>query len=272
MALQVRRGTSGERLAGFVPATGELILDTSDNTLYIGDGVTVGGQPAGAAKYLGEIKDVNATFNGALNMSQVEVASGILTVTFLSAHGLAPGDEIILISSSHPEITGTYDIATVPTTTTFTVTGLISDFVATADSGSVTKTGYAHQSGAYMIYNAVTGEWDVIEAPGTNGSALVFNTTTRVWEATEYKLAQMKDVDITTTPIANGDVLVYNAGGNEFIPGSAGSSIGRGDGGSFTIPQKHAFVFNVYGAGDFATGGVDLPTEMNTGLVDGGVF
>ena len=272
MALQIRRGTTGERLAGFVPATGELIFDLDEKTLYVGDGVTVGGQPAGAAKHLGDIKDVNATFNSPQNISQIEIASGTLTVSFDSAHGLSPSDAITLISSSHPEITGNYTIATVPTTLTFTVTGFLSDIVATADSGSVTQEGYAHLSGAYLLYNATTGDWDVTEAPGADGSALVFNTSTRVWEATEYKVAQMKDVDLTTVPIANGDVLVYNSGNQTFAPGSAGSSIGRGDGGSFTVAQKHAFVFNVYGAGNFATGAVDSPTEVNSGLVDGGVF
>jgi hypothetical protein len=42
MSLQIRRGTTAERLT-ITPLVGELILDTSTNQLYVGDGTTIGG-------------------------------------------------------------------------------------------------------------------------------------------------------------------------------------------------------------------------------------
>lgn len=46
MALQIRRGPTADRMA-FTPVVGELIFDTSTNSLYIGNGSTAGGLPAG---------------------------------------------------------------------------------------------------------------------------------------------------------------------------------------------------------------------------------
>jgi len=40
--LQMRRGTLPQ-ISNYVPAQGELVVSTSTNQLYVGDGVTVGG-------------------------------------------------------------------------------------------------------------------------------------------------------------------------------------------------------------------------------------
>jgi hypothetical protein len=45
MALQIRRGTTAQRLA-YVPLEGEPIFDTDESTLYVGDGLTPGGRAA----------------------------------------------------------------------------------------------------------------------------------------------------------------------------------------------------------------------------------
>jgi len=49
---QLRRGTSAE-VANYVPAVAELVLSTSTNELFVGDGTTVGGIPitGGASSY-----------------------------------------------------------------------------------------------------------------------------------------------------------------------------------------------------------------------------
>ena len=46
MALQIRRGPTADRIS-YTPVVGELIWDTSTNSLYIGNGTTAGGLPAG---------------------------------------------------------------------------------------------------------------------------------------------------------------------------------------------------------------------------------
>ena len=62
MATQVqwRRGTTPQ-IAVFTPAVGEVVVDTTLNTLSVGDGVTVGGHYLGLAT--GGIFN-NATFTG----------------------------------------------------------------------------------------------------------------------------------------------------------------------------------------------------------------
>jgi len=44
MALKIRRGTTAQRTA-VVPASGELVFDTTEVKLYIGNGSTSGGIP-----------------------------------------------------------------------------------------------------------------------------------------------------------------------------------------------------------------------------------
>jgi hypothetical protein len=53
MALQIRRGTTAERLT-ITPLPGELIYDTTLQELYVGDGTTVGGVPGTSSAVFGE--------------------------------------------------------------------------------------------------------------------------------------------------------------------------------------------------------------------------
>ena len=46
MALQIRRGPTADRMS-YTPVVGELVWDTSTSSLYIGNGTTAGGLPAG---------------------------------------------------------------------------------------------------------------------------------------------------------------------------------------------------------------------------------
>ena len=46
MALQIRRGPTADRLS-YTPVVGELVWDTQLNSLYIGNGSSAGGLPAG---------------------------------------------------------------------------------------------------------------------------------------------------------------------------------------------------------------------------------
>jgi hypothetical protein len=50
MALQIKRGPTGDRTS-FTPLPGELVWDTIENALYVGDGTTVGGIPASSLSY-----------------------------------------------------------------------------------------------------------------------------------------------------------------------------------------------------------------------------
>ena len=59
MALQIRRGPTADRMS-YTPVMGELIWDTSTNSLYIGNGTTAGGLPAGTL-VTEDVQDIAAT-------------------------------------------------------------------------------------------------------------------------------------------------------------------------------------------------------------------
>lgn len=272
MALQFRRGTSGERLAGFVPAISEPIFDTDQKVLYVGDGTTAGGVPAGAVNQLGDIKDVSITEHASVGLVNIEVVSGTLTITTGAAHGLVAGESFFFVSTSNPDLTGTLVAATIPDSTTITVTGFISDVTLVSDGGSVQKLGYLLTNGGYLLYNSSSREWVATEPPTTDQSILVYDTGIEAWVAKEYKISQLSDVDVTTTPPALGWTLAWD--GTQWIAenGAARNAFARGDGGDFTTGSLQGFVFGVYGAGDFTGGLVDEPVEMNSGHLDGGSF
>jgi hypothetical protein len=59
MALQIRRGPTADRMS-YTPVVGELIWDTSTNSLYIGNGSTAGGLPAGTL-VTEDVQDIAST-------------------------------------------------------------------------------------------------------------------------------------------------------------------------------------------------------------------
>jgi hypothetical protein len=272
MALQFRRGSTGERLGGFVPAIAEPIYDTVAKTLYVGDGITPGGRPAGAAALLGDVGDVVIPSNTNVPLVNIEATGGTLIITSADPHGLVAGDKFFLVSTSQPDQTGEYTAVTIPDTHTIETAGPLVDFPVSSDGGSVRKTGYQLSNGARLEYNASTGTWDAYNPPGVDGALLVYNSGLQIWETTPFKLSELKDVDVTTTPPANGWTLAWET--NKWVAqnGTARNAFARGDGGNFTAGSLQGFVFGVYGAGNFATSAVDEPVEINSSALDGGSF
>lgn len=86
-------------------------------------------------------------------------------------------------------------------------------------------------------------------------------------------LADLNDVDLTTTPPANNNVLKYD--GVNWVPaegGGTGTGSIRGDGGNFTTGLVgFDFATGVYGGGNFTTPSIDTPIELE-GAMDGGSF
>lgn len=272
MALQFRRGTSGERLAGFVPAVAEPIYDSSQSVLYVGDGVTPGGVPAGATNQLGDIKDVDIPVPAQAGLVNIEIVGGVLSITTGSPHGISASESFTFVSTSHPELTGTVTAATIPDATTITVNGYISDFGVISDGGYTQKTGYALSNGGYLLYDTASQQWRATEPPAVGNSILVYDTGIDAWVAKTYTLSELGDVDVATVPPANGWTLAWN--GSQWVPenGTARNAFARGDGGDFTNGSMQGFVLGVYGAGDFTNTTVDEPVELNSGHLDGGLF
>ena len=86
---------------------------------------------------------------------------------------------------------------------------------------------------------------------------------------------EIGDVDTSTVAPTDGQALVWDNTAQQWEPGSVAASSGRGDGGDFdTGTVDSAYVFGVYGGGDFSTGSNDLPAELLGGDEgpDGGSF
>ena len=116
MALQIRRGPTADRMS-YTPVVGELVWDTSTNSLYIGNGSTAGGLPAGTLV----TEDVQ------------DIASSML------------------INGTHQNITFTYDDTLGRINSTFD----LSTFNGTLTADGFIGSHYANDS--TLLLNAVTG-------------------------------------------------------------------------------------------------------------------
>ena len=116
MALQIRRGPTADRMS-YTPVVGELIWDTSTNSLYIGNGTTAGGLPAGTLV----TEDVQ------------DIASTMLT------------------SGTHQNITFTYDDTLGRINSTFDLSSFDGTIEAAGFKGSV------YASDSTLLLNALSG-------------------------------------------------------------------------------------------------------------------
>jgi len=116
MALQIRRGPTADRMS-YTPVVGELVWDTSTNSLYIGNGSIAGGLPAGTLV----TEDVQ------------DIASSML------------------INGTHQNITFTYDDTLGRINSTFN----LSSFDGTINAAGFIGSHYANDS--TLLLNALTG-------------------------------------------------------------------------------------------------------------------
>lgn len=93
MALRLRRGTDSERLL-ITPAEGELIYTTDTKKLYVGDGVTVGGNPVDTDTDTDTNVDVaNALASLSINdLGDVNADSAVANTGDILAYDAASGD------------------------------------------------------------------------------------------------------------------------------------------------------------------------------------
>jgi hypothetical protein len=68
MALQIRRGSEADRIT-FIPAQGELLYSTDDKKLYVGDGITPGGNAVGGGDLVTETTAAQFVHNQHTNIS-----------------------------------------------------------------------------------------------------------------------------------------------------------------------------------------------------------
>lgn len=73
-------------------------------------------------------------------ITNVALTSNVVTITTAAAHGLGTGQTVTVAATTNTAVNGTYVIASVPSTTTFTYALTASNISSTADTGTVTFT------------------------------------------------------------------------------------------------------------------------------------
>ena len=119
MALQIRRGTDAERL-GITPLAGELIYTTDTKKLYVGDGVTAGGNQVDttlSAQYLSVPSNITPDASNSRDIGTVSAKwrtgyfQGLQVdeeITALSINGNVVGnDSSVLVNVSNGQVTAT---------------------------------------------------------------------------------------------------------------------------------------------------------------------
>ncbi len=74
------------------------------------------------------------------SISNVALTSNVVTITTAVAHGLGVGQIVTVAAVTNTAVNGTYTIASVPSTTTFTYALTASNITSVADTGTVTFT------------------------------------------------------------------------------------------------------------------------------------
>jgi hypothetical protein len=71
-------------------------------------------------------------------ITNVALATNVVTITTSTAHGLATGDKALVAATTATAVNGTFTVATAPTTTTFTYALNASNITSAVDTGTVT--------------------------------------------------------------------------------------------------------------------------------------
>lgn len=75
-------------------------------------------------------------------ISNIERTSNVVTITTTTAHGYSVSDSVTVGATTNTGINGTFSVASVPSTTTFTYSQTGADIASTADSGRVYRDTY----------------------------------------------------------------------------------------------------------------------------------
>jgi len=255
MALRLRRGTNAGRL-GITPVEGELIYTTDTKTVYVGDGVTVGGNAVsggggGGATDLNSLTDVTITsptngqvlkYNGTAWVNGTDdtggggggVTYGISAETDIGGVNLrltgsdASTDDIKLAEGANITLTRTSaNIITIASTGTSGASNLtdLGDVVL----GTLAPDEFLKYDGSNWVNSTVpaVGLNDItgvsVATPPVVNSVLLYDGTG--WTDGVLSLADLDGMAIATTPTV-GDQLRWDGGAWEsFTPASTVSSV-----------------------------------------------
>lgn len=225
MALQIRRGTDTERLAA-VFAIGELVFTVDTKKVYIGDGTTLGGVELIGIDKLSDIGDVTLANYAQTPVSLVSCTIlGNLTITTLSAHGLAAGQSVLVQLDGNTLLNGVFEVTGTPDAFTVILDGPLANVGETSDSGYIQRQGSDLADSSILVYSSATDTWvggsldldslldvDLSGATLADNDRLAYDTATSTWKVVTGELSALNDVAITSASV--NDILVYT--GSEF--------------------------------------------------------
>jgi hypothetical protein len=111
----------------------------------------------------------------ARTITTVARTSNVVTITTSAAHGYAAGQSVTVAATTNTSLNGTFVIASVPTTTTFTYAQTAADLGSTADTGTTQVVGrfnfYANGT-APNLFNGPVEAVDGLTVGGANGATI----------------------------------------------------------------------------------------------------
>jgi len=238
MALQIRRGPTADR-AGKLFAEGELVYDTEEKAIYIGDGTTSGGKPA-----------TTYTDERAVDAVGLALVAGTGNVVFtygntedtanrINANVTLDGTYNDVVQDTSPELggdlslnsrningTGNINITGSVTATSFTgpVTGAVTGNVTGNVTGDVTGNAGTVTNGVYTSQIFYIGT-ESISVTRSSGVQTLAGTSIGGNAATATKLAATKNINGVAFD-GSADVTVITQGTGVTVSGST-ISIGQ---------------------------------------------
>lgn len=216
MALRIRRGTSVQR-TGITPVSGELIFDTTQNKLYVGNGSTAGGVEVVAGQIGG-----NLGSNINLNNFDITGAGNINITGTITASGTITGNgNLVLGDGNDDNVSFNADINSniVPNTGSLTV-GTSSKPWQTVFTAALENTSGITSNSNLTVNGLVTvGNNLVPNATRTKD----LGTTALRWRNVNAETLSLENIQITqnniTTVDSNSDINVAPSGSGRVLLG-----------------------------------------------------
>lgn len=230
------------------------------------------------------------------SISAVARASNVVTITTSAAHGYAVNDIVTVAAVTNTSVNGTFTIASVPSSVTFTYAQTGSDYTSTADTGTVTSSSNllaANISGIIPVIHGGTGastlkQNNLLVGNGTSaptvipagaaGNVLTSTTTSTVTAGsfvvgTEYTIASVGTTNFVAIGAASNTVgVVFTATGVGSGDGTATTNVwassapaGVGAG------QTWQDVLSSRASGTTYTNSTGKPIMVNAGMTATGI-
>lgn len=282
MALRLRRGSDAQRLT-ITPADGELVYETTNKRLFVGDGVTVGGNGVSAP-----VTSVNAR-TGAVTLTTAQIPEDS-SFKYYTDNLALDAVGAMFQGGTHTNITFTYNSTL--NTISATSAGAYTNNDAVDAVGAALLASNTNNTGITFSYNSTTNAISAVVAvsgtgtvsSGTAGSIGVYLTngttlspsTALQWNNITSRLSVL-DGNLAVTSDTSGEIQVNF---DTFFTGAAANSLSLRRGrGSRATPTSvalsdiiHSIDFTAYDGASFKVAGsitTAVSQTPSTGIVPG---